>query len=138
MYGVLYAQTPPKVFSLFTFTAHVTPVYLAVSLRNGSFNYEKTANRLFSAAAGVFCPCKDERHAARLLAEPLIGLPTEEGDHAAGAPGGLVSCLTRYAHPVPRARYRPTLKHASLEHELMLVARASLFFRARACPEHVL
>ena len=28
--------------------------------------------------------------------------------------------------------------HACLEHELMLKARASLFLRARACPEHVL
>ena len=66
----------------------------------------------------------DERHASRLLAEPLeerAGRPREEGDSAAGAPR---ACI------LPDTTPRLTLEHACLEH-------ASLPKSTR-CPEHTL
>ena len=66
----------------------------------------------------------DERHASRLLAEPLeerAGRPREEGDYAAGAPR---ACI------LPDTTPRLTLEHACLEH-------ASLPKSTR-CPEHTL
>ena len=66
----------------------------------------------------------DERHASRLLAEPLeerAGRPREEGDYAASAPR---ACI------LPDTTPRLTLEHACLEH-------ASLPKSTR-CPEHTL